>query len=163
MNEPIKRKRGRPKKVKGEPKKDTKCEEEKRNDKGDTGGSNRGKKGKKVKSTTKPKPKTTAKGIKSVIPSPEKSNEIERKESEHDEVERQTPKPQTRNKTTRKKHDKVKSKSRGITEKTRVRTAEEYREAMRFLEKRKYFSKTNEEVHKYTYMIDKLERLTRII
>ena len=149
--------------VKRRTKKNIKCEEEKRGNEGDNSGSNRGKSPTPVKSSTRSKPKATGKGIKPDQLTPEKSDEIESKKTEDKQDKGQAPIPKVSNKKTGKKSNKVKRKSKAVRERVRIRTPEEHGEAMRFLKKRKYFSKTEADINKYSYMIKKLERTTEII
>lgn len=112
------------------------------------------------KSCTK---KDNGKSDESVFSLSEKPDETSGKERKGKQTKRQNPELKTNDSAGRKKQNKTKGKTSVVGGRTRVRSAEEHNEAIRFLRKRIYFAKTQEKANQYKRMIKKLKETTEII
>ena len=107
--------------------------------------------------------KKTRKTKKSVKSPPKKSSKVKSEKTEDVSNPRQNSKPKINYPATREIVDKNEIKSRPVRKRTRVRSQQQHNEAIRFLYKRIFFAKCQEEINKFENMINKLEDTTRII
>lgn len=156
MNDEAKpKKRGRPK-----TKKTTKST--KKGGKTDRGG-DEGTTEEKLDITTRDEPERKSDDGTQNDDSPKKQDKTSKPKTEKKSKKGKTTKPKTSKTKNGKKVNKTRSTDRVISPRIRVRTQEKHDEAIRYLLKRIYNSDSEEQKNKYTNMLNKLEKTTKVV